>query len=84
MGSLLLITHGFLELYRGSIAIAIPKFASSAVEIKLTTFLSGLGSRSYRLMKRMAGHVLSALARFSHFVFIPAPKPKELEDLVQA
>ncbi len=47
MGSLLLITHGFcLQLSRGSIAIAIPKSASSNAEIKLTTFLSGLASRS--------------------------------------
>ena len=52
-------------------SICYSEFASSAAEIKLTTFLSGLGSRSFRLIKRMVGHVLSALARFSHFVFTP-------------
>ena len=71
MGSLLLITHGFFGALSRFDSICYSEFASSAAEIKLTTFLSGLGSRSFRLIKRMAGHVLSALARFSHFVFIP-------------
>jgi hypothetical protein len=52
LGSLLQITHGIiLQLSRGSRAFAIPKFASSNAEIKLTTFLSDLGSRSCQALR---------------------------------
>jgi hypothetical protein len=69
LGSLLVITHGFLQLYGGSIAFAIPKSDSNEAEIKLTTFLNGLASQHSRNVNRKDGHFLIELARFSHFVF---------------
>jgi hypothetical protein len=52
-------TWVFLQLYRGSTAFAIPKSDSSEPQIKLTTFLSGLGSQHHPIVDRSSGHFCS-------------------------